>query len=65
MKDITEYEIEMLLLEQRKVKSLEKIANTLDELTIWVEEIDKSEWGERIQYYLSEFHQNIVKQKNE
>jgi hypothetical protein len=65
MNELTEYEKEMLLLEQRKVKSLEKIANTLDSLTIWVEEIDKPEWSERIQYYLSEFHQNIVKQESE
>jgi len=47
---------EELALEMRKVKALEKIANTLDALTIWVEEIDKEEWSNRIQYYLSEFH---------
>jgi hypothetical protein len=28
----------------------------LDALTIWFEEIDKQEWSERIQYYLSEWH---------
>jgi hypothetical protein len=60
MNELTEYEKEMLLLEQRKVKSLEKIANTLDALTVWVEEINKDEWSERIQYYLSEFHNNTV-----
>jgi len=32
---------ELLQLEVRKVKALEKIANSLDALTIWVEEIDK------------------------
>jgi len=47
---------EELLLETRKVKALEKIANSLDALTIWFEEIDKEEWSERVQYYLSEFH---------
>jgi hypothetical protein len=47
---------EELLLEQRKVKSLEKIANSLDALTLWFEEIDKDEWSERIQYYLHEFY---------
>ena len=31
-----------LLLEERKVKALEKIANVLDALTIWFEEIDSS-----------------------
>jgi hypothetical protein len=53
---------EEVLLEQRKVKALEKIANSLDVLTIWFEEIDKQEWSDRIQYYLSEFH-NIAKPK--
>lgn len=48
-------------LETRKIKSLEKIANSLDALTLWFEDIDKEEWGNRIQYYLSEFHTKIVK----
>jgi hypothetical protein len=52
-------EKEKLLLEQRKVKALEKIANTLDALTVWVEEIEKDEWSQRIQYYLSEFHKTV------
>jgi hypothetical protein len=52
-----------LELELKKVKALEKIANSLDALTVWFEEIDKDEWGERIQWYLSEFHKNSVKDK--
>jgi hypothetical protein len=56
-------EKEKLLLEQRKVKALEKIANTLDALTVWVEEIEKDEWSQRLQYYLSEFH-NTIKPKD-
>ena len=47
---------EQLLLETRKVKALEKIANSLDALTVWFEDIDKDEWSNRIQYYLSEWH---------
>ena len=47
---------ELFKLEQRKVKALEKIGNSLDALTIWFEEIDKQEWSDRIQYYLSEWH---------
>lgn len=47
---------EQQLLEQKKVKALEKIANSLDALTIWFEEIDKDEWSERIQFYLHEFY---------
>ena len=43
-------------LELRKIKALEKIANSLDSLTVWFEEIDKVEWSERIQWYLAEFH---------
>jgi hypothetical protein len=58
-----EKEKEALLLETRKVKALEKIANGLDALTIWFEEIDKEEWSGRIQYYLSEFHKVAVPSK--
>jgi len=43
------------LLEQRKVKALESISNSLDALTLWFEEVDKDEWGDRIQFYLAEF----------
>ena len=50
----SEEQNEFLLLEQRKVKALEKIANSLDALTVWFEEVDKKEWGDRIQWYLSE-----------
>ena len=55
-----EKEEELLLLEQRKVKALEKIANSLDALTIWFEEINKSEWSDRVAYYLYEFY-NMAK----
>ena len=48
-------ETEKLLLEDRKVKALERIALSLDTLSLWFEEVDKEEWGERIQFYLSEF----------
>lgn len=51
---------ELFLLEQRKVKALEKIGNSLDALVIWFEEIPKDEWGERIQWYLAEFHKKVV-----
>ena len=50
-------------LELRKVKALEKIANSLEGITIWIEEIDKQEWSDRIQYYLSEFHKLVPKEK--
>jgi hypothetical protein len=54
---------ELFLLEQRKVKALEKIANSVDALTIWFEDIDKEEWGPRIQWYLSEFHKLVPKEE--
>ena len=41
------------ILEERKVKALEKISNSVDALTLWFEEIDKEEWGPRIEWYLS------------
>ena len=55
---------DQMALEMRKVKALEKIANSLDALTIWFENIDKEEWSSRIQYYLSEFH-TIAKPKDD
>jgi hypothetical protein len=56
-----EKEKEALLLETKKVKALEKIANSLDALTLWFEEVDKEEWSGRIQWYLAEFHTAFVK----
>jgi hypothetical protein len=56
---------EQLLLETRKIKALEKIANSLDALTIWFEEIDKKEWSDRIQYYLAEWHKTTPQGKVE
>ena len=50
---------EMDKLELRKVKALEKIAISLDSIAIWVEDIDKKDWGDRIQYYLSEWKKRL------
>ena len=58
-------QIDSILLEQRKVKALEKIANSVDALTIWFEEINKEEWSERIQWYLAEFHKTVAKEEEE
>jgi len=49
----------VLKLEERKVKALEKIGNSLDALTFWFEEIPKKEWDARIQFYLAKFLQTI------
>ena len=54
-----------LLLEERKVKALEKIANTIDALTIWFEEIEKNKWSDRLQWYLSEWYKTLPKEEEE
>lgn len=51
------------ILEERKVKALEKIANSLDALTLWFEEIDKDEWGPRIEWYLSMWKEKYIDEK--
>ena len=56
---------ELLMLETKKVKALEKIANSLDALTVWFEEIDKDEWSDRVQYYLAEFHKLVPKEETD
>ena len=51
------------LLEERKIKALEKIANSLDALTLWFEEIDKEDWGPRIEWYLSMWKEKFIDDK--
>ena len=48
------------LMEARKIKALEKIANSLDAMTLWFEEIDKEEWGLRIEWYLSMWNEKYI-----
>ncbi len=55
-KTLKQDELDLLPLEERKVRALEKIAASMDALTIWFEEVDKDDWSERIQFYLTEFH---------
>jgi len=52
-------------LEERQVIALETIANSLDALSLWFEEIDKDEWGDRVQFYLSEFMTLAKKSKEQ
>jgi|TARA_B100000073_G_scaffold347570_1_gene362338 hypothetical protein len=54
-----------LEIEERKIKALEKIATSLEDLTLWVEEIDKDEWSERLQWYLSEYYNKYVKEDDD
>lgn len=48
-------EQEKLILEERKVKALEKIAVSVDALTLWFEDIEREEWSDRIQFYLAKW----------
>lgn len=59
--EIKDENYDLVVLEERKVRALEKIAVSLDALALWFEEVDKDEWGDRIQYYLSEFHKLVPK----
>jgi hypothetical protein len=53
-----------ILLEERKTRALEKIAASLDALTLWFEEIDKEDWDNRLQFYLTEFHKLVPKDED-
>ena len=55
---------EELMLKERKVKALEKIANVLDALTLWFEDIDKEEWSNRVQLYLAEYYEKYGKSED-
>ena len=52
-------------IEERKVKALEKIAVSLDALTLWFEEVDKEEWGDRIAWYLSLWKEKYIDEGKE
>lgn len=58
-----EYREKRIELETQKVKHLEKLATSVDILTLWFEEIDKEDWDNRLQFYLNEFHTAIVPSK--
>ena len=59
---LEEHNEHLVMLEERKVKALEKIANTVDALTLWFEDIDKTEWSDRLQWYLAELHAKFLKE---
>ena len=63
-KSAQEHNEHLVMLEERKVKSLEKIANVLDALTLWFEDIDKTEWSDRLQWYLAELHAKFLKEED-
>ena len=51
----SELQQEQLILQERQTKALEKIAVSLDALTLWFEDIDRDEWSDRIQFYLAKW----------
>ena len=59
------FDTEKVLLEERKVKALEKIATNLDNLSLWFEEIDKDEWGDRLAWYLSLWKDKYIGETDE
>jgi hypothetical protein len=65
MKKINEDEVKKMVLEERKVRSLEKISNVLSALTIWFEEIKKDEWSDRNRWYLSKFKEIMIDKKTQ
>jgi hypothetical protein len=65
MKKINEDEGKKMVLEERKVRSLEKISNVLSALTIWFEEIKKDEWSDRNRWYLSKFKEIMIDKKTQ
>lgn len=49
------------LLQERKIKALEKIAASLDSLAFWFEGVDKEGWDDRLQFYLGEWQKRLPK----
>jgi uncharacterized OB-fold protein len=60
---MTDQEIkeETFLLEKQKVAALVSISKSLGILSTLISEIDRKEWGERIEYYLAEWYKTIEK----
>jgi len=61
-KSTTTKSTDELILQERQVKALEKIAVSLDALTLWFEEIQKDEWDARLQFYLAKWLENMEKE---
>jgi len=49
-------------LEERGVKALQSIADSLGDINDWLYELDADMWQERLEWYLNEFYQ-IAKAK--
>ena len=51
------------ILEKEKLKRLEKNREFFGYLLLWFEEIDKDEWGPRIEWYLSMWKEKYIDEK--
>lgn len=49
-------------LEERGIKALESIADSLADINDWFYDLDADKWSERLEWYLNEFYQ-IAKSK--
>lgn len=47
-------------LELRKIRAMEKTSRALEGILEWLEDIDKDDWSERIQWYLSLFKEKFI-----
>lgn len=54
------FDTEKILLEERKVAALEKIANNIESLTLWFEDIEAEDWGDRLAWYLSLWKEKYI-----
>lgn len=43
-------------IEERGVKALERIADTLEDMNDWVYALETDAWSERLEWYLNEFY---------
>ena len=57
---LTDKEKDELILKERQVKALEKIAASTDAIALWFEEKDLSAWDERMRFYLHEFYSKFI-----
>jgi hypothetical protein len=63
MQKLNEEDVKKVVLEERKVRALEKTGNILNGLTLFFEEIEKKQWGNRNEWYLSLWKELIIDKK--
>lgn len=61
--DVPKREMTDRELKIREIEALEKIGTNLENIFEWLDDIDKEEWGDRIQWYLGLYKQAILDPK--